>query len=145
MLRFIYLLARVSGFLVLAASAIATGVHATGIRVIEANRARYGALEQRIAADESALDETAGAVVTLDIKGITARQLERSYRFNDHRAALLELGQHSSKAEAEAYFHLSSFHTIDDLGLSIGIILLVSGLIKELCELPEGFDDSKVV
>jgi hypothetical protein len=144
-LRFTYVLARVVGFVVLAVSAITTGVHETRIRAIEANRARYGALEQRIAWDKSTSLEPShqesGVIPTRVVMESDTRQRDRADTLNDQRVAELELGQHSSKAEQEKYFKLASLHSIDDLGIAIGLVLLVAGLKKELCELPEGLEN----
>ena len=140
------ILARVVGSLILVVSAITTGVHATQIRRIEANRARYSVLEQRIASDKSALlesgEQTSSAFPAKGQRASDAGRMDRLDRFKDQRAAELELGQHSSQAEEEAYLQILSRHSIDDLGLGIGIILMATGLAKVLLELPEGLKDS---
>lgn len=142
MQRISYLLARILGFAILAVSAITTGVHTTQIQGIETNRARYDALEQRIASDKSALIEsselTPGAGSGSDGAKSNTGKLDRSHSFTDQQAAELELGQHSSKAEEGAYLQMSSYHSLDDLGLGIGIILLAAGLAEGLYEVPEG-------
>jgi len=140
-----YHLARLVGFVVLAISAITTGVHATRMRSIEANRARYSVLEARIASDRSALlgsgEKEFSAPPSMNQMASNRSQLDRWYKFKDKLAAESELGQHSSTAEEEAYIKVCSSRSIDDLGLAIGLILVLAGLAKALYELPKSWKE----
>ena len=121
------------GFILFGVSAIRLGLHASSIRRAENDQARYGALEDTIAAQNAIIDAVTDPSLTNPPVGSAEARIRASARIQEairqRGLALLELGSHSSKEAAEQLDDLYFRRTIDDRGLELSLVLLIAGLV----------------
>jgi len=121
------------GFTLFGVSAIRLGLHASAIRRAEHDQARFGALEDTIAAQNAIINAATDPSLTNPPVGSAEARIRASARIQEairqRGLALLELESHSSKAAAEELDDLYFRRTIDDRGLEFSLVLLIAGLV----------------
>jgi len=121
------------GFILFGVSAIRLGLHASAIRRAENDQARYGALENTIAAQNAIIDAVTDPSLTNPPVGSAEARIRASARIQEairqRGLALLALESHSSKAASEELDELYFRRTIDDRGLEFSLVLLIAGLV----------------
>ena len=120
------------GLVLFAVSATRLGIHASEIRSAENAKAHYGQLEDIVAAQDAVMAAATDPSVRVgraqsdDEKSRVEARITQASR--QRELALLELGSHSSKEEAENLDALYARRTGDDRGLEISLVLLLAGL-----------------
>jgi hypothetical protein len=120
------------GLILFAVSATRLGIHASEIRRTESAKAHYGELEDIVAAQDAVMaaatdpSVTVGHAQTEEEKARVEARLVQASR--QREVALLELGSHSSKEEAENLDEIYARRTGDDRGLEVSLVLLIAGL-----------------